>query len=148
MLVRVRHVGWGEERREHEREEDNGHVDEEDGAPPEVFEQHTADHRPEGCTTGGDRRPDAERQGALAIIVLGRVTKLPSAPWLAVAIISIAMPARISGEVNTAPCSRLGPAMMARCGSQSTMRAPIAISLSTKNIRDFWCSGQEFNGFV
>ena len=31
--------------------------------------------------------------GALAIIVLGRVTKLPSAPWLAVAIISIAMPA-------------------------------------------------------
>ncbi len=31
--------------------------------------------------------------GALAIIVLGRFTKLPSAPWLAVAIISIAMPA-------------------------------------------------------
>lgn len=31
--------------------------------------------------------------GALAIIVLGRFTRLPSAPWLAVAIISIAMPA-------------------------------------------------------
>lgn len=31
--------------------------------------------------------------GALAIIVLGRLTRLPSAPWLAVAIISIAMPA-------------------------------------------------------
>lgn len=31
--------------------------------------------------------------GALAIIVLGRFTRLPRAPWLAVAIISIAMPA-------------------------------------------------------
>ncbi|GHD46745.1 phosphatidate cytidylyltransferase [Thalassobaculum fulvum] len=31
--------------------------------------------------------------GALGIIVLGRFTRLPSAPWLAVAIISIAMPA-------------------------------------------------------
>jgi len=49
---------------------------------------------------------------------------------------SIAMPARMSGEVIGAPFSRLGPATIARCGSQSTMRPPIAISLSTKNIRD------------
>ena len=47
------------------------------------------------------------------------------------------MPARMSGEIIEAPRSRLGPATIARCGSHSTMRAPIEISLSTKNIRDF-----------
>lgn len=50
---------------------------------------------------------------------------------------SIAMPARMSGEIIEAPRSRLGPATTARCGSHSTMRAPMEISLSTKNIRDF-----------
>ena len=49
---------------------------------------------------------------------------------------SMAMPARMSGDGIGAPRSRLGPATIARCGSHSTMRAPIAISLSTKNIRD------------
>src|ERR1700753_925126 len=49
---------------------------------------------------------------------------------------SIAMPARMSGEIIEAPCIRLGPATMARWGSHNTMRAPIEISLSTKNIRD------------
>jgi len=34
-----------------------------------------------------------------------------------------------------APWRRLGPITSARCGSQSTIRAPIAIRLSTKNRR-------------
>ena len=57
-------------------------------------------------------------------------------PSAATAASNIAMPARMSGEVIGAPRSRLGPATIARCGSHSTMRAPIEISLSTKNIRD------------
>jgi hypothetical protein len=47
----------------------------------------------------------------------------------------MAMPARMSGLSSRAPRSFDGPATMARCGSHSTIRAPMAISLSTKNIR-------------
>ena len=40
------------------------------------------------------------------------------------------------GRVETAARSADGPATSARCGSQSTMRAPMPINLSTKNSRD------------
>jgi hypothetical protein len=46
------------------------------------------------------------------------------------------MPARMSGDSTVAPRSLTGPETMARCGSQSTMRAPMPMSLSTKNMRD------------
>ena len=46
------------------------------------------------------------------------------------------MPARMSGDSTVAPRSADGPATRARCGSQSTMRAPMPMSLSTKNMRD------------
>src|ERR1051325_9484466 len=49
---------------------------------------------------------------------------------------SRAMPARMSGLEISAPVKRLPPTMMARCGSHSTMRAPIWISLSVKKRRD------------
>ena len=41
------------------------------------------------------------------------------------AAMSIAMPARMSGDDRRSPRRRLGPVTIARCGSQSTMSAPI-----------------------
>ena len=52
------------------------------------------------------------------------------------AAVSIAIPARMSGDSSVAARSREGPATNARCGSHSTMRAPMPTSLSTKNRRD------------
>ena len=52
------------------------------------------------------------------------------------AAISIAMPARMSGDSTASPRSWRRAATTARCGSHSTMRAPMPISLSTKNSRD------------
>src|ERR1035437_7141179 len=57
-------------------------------------------------------------------------------PFAQSAAISIAIPARMSGDSTVAPCNWLGPATSARCGSQSTMRAPMPTSLSTKKSRD------------
>ena len=51
------------------------------------------------------------------------------------AAISIAMPARMSGDTSRSPRSRRGPVTIARCGSQRTMSAPIAVSLSVKTRR-------------
>ncbi len=51
------------------------------------------------------------------------------------AAMSIAMPARMSGEDSRSPRSRAGPVTIARCGSQSTMSAPIDTSLSVKIMR-------------
>ena len=51
------------------------------------------------------------------------------------AAISIAIPARMSGETSFAPRSRVAPLMTARCGSQRMMFAPIATSLSVKTRR-------------
>src|SRR5919199_1430215 len=51
------------------------------------------------------------------------------------AAISIAMPARMSGGASRSPRSRDGPVTMARCGSHSTMSAPIDTSLSVKIMR-------------
>ena len=48
---------------------------------------------------------------------------------------SIDMPARMSGEDSRSPRSRAGPVTIARCGSHSTMSAPIEISLSVKTRR-------------
>src|SRR6478735_8560788 len=48
---------------------------------------------------------------------------------------SIAMPARMSGDSRRSPRRRAGPEMIARCGSQSTMSAPISTSLSVKTMR-------------
>src|SRR2546422_4651356 len=56
--------------------------------------------------------------------------------WAASAASNIAIPARMSGLYTTPPWSGEGPAITARCGSHSTMRAPIPISLSTKKRRD------------
>src|SRR5213592_4092191 len=42
----------------------------------------------------------------------------------------------MSGLSTTPPWSGAGPAITARCGSHSTMRAPMPISLSTKKSRD------------
>ena len=46
------------------------------------------------------------------------------------------MPARMSGDSTVPPLSGDGPEITARWGSQSTMRAPMPISLSTKKSRD------------
>ena len=46
------------------------------------------------------------------------------------------MPARMSGDSTVPPLSGDGPEITARCGSQSTIRAPMPISLSTKKSRD------------
>ena len=46
------------------------------------------------------------------------------------------MPARTSGETRSEPWSTLGPETTARWGSQRVMRAPMPMSLSTKNMRD------------
>src|SRR2546426_1718258 len=56
--------------------------------------------------------------------------------WAASAASNIAIPARMSGLSTTPPWSGEGPAITARCGSHSTMRAPIPMSLSTKKSRD------------
>src|SRR5881296_326322 len=61
---------------------------------------------------------------------------ITESPWAASAASSIAMPARMSGLSTTPPWSGAGPAITARCGSHSTMRAPMPISLSTKKSRD------------
>src|SRR5438874_3921057 len=61
---------------------------------------------------------------------------MTESPWAARAARSIAIPARISGLSTTCPCNGDGPEITARCGSHSTMRAPMPISLSTKNSRD------------
>ena len=60
------------------------------------------------------------------------ISEVPSA---ASAAISIAMPARMSGLSSRSPWSLLGPLTIARWGSQSVIRAPIATSLSVKNRR-------------
>src|SRR5574338_695520 len=57
-------------------------------------------------------------------------------PSAASAARSIAIPARISGDSTVPPLSGDGPEITARCGSHSTMRAPMPMSLSTKNSRD------------
>src|SRR5688500_17027885 len=49
---------------------------------------------------------------------------------------SIAIPARMSGDSTVEPRNADGPATSARCGSQSTILAPMPMSLSTKNMRD------------
>ncbi len=48
----------------------------------------------------------------------------------------MAMPARTSGETRVEPLSLAGPVTTARWGSQRMIRAPIPMSLSTKNMRD------------
>ncbi len=45
------------------------------------------------------------------------------------------MPARMSGDSTRSPYSFAGPVMTHRCGSQSTIRAPIVTSLSVKTRR-------------
>src|SRR5438128_97594 len=61
---------------------------------------------------------------------------ITESPWAASAASSIAIPARMSGLSTTCPRSGDGPAITARWGSHSTMRAPMPISSSTKNRRD------------
>ena len=51
--------------REHEQQDDEGHVDEEDRAPPEVLEQQAGGDRAERTTDAGERRPDRDRLRAL-----------------------------------------------------------------------------------
>ena len=51
------------------------------------------------------------------------------------AAISIAMPARMSGDSSRSPRSRREPVTIARCGSQIAIAAPISCSLSVKNRR-------------
>ena len=51
------------------------------------------------------------------------------------AAISIAIPARMSGDSTREPCSGRGPLTIARCGSQIMIDAPIPTSLSQKYSR-------------
>src|SRR6266542_3645525 len=60
------------------------------------------------------------------------IRDLPSAQRLA---ISIAQPARTSGLSILCPYSFEGPMTTTRCGSHRVRRAPMLISLSTKNRR-------------
>ena len=55
-------------------------------------------------------------------------------PCAHIAAITIAIPARISGDTRWSAWSILGPHTTARWGSQRVIFAPIEISLSTKNI--------------
>ena len=66
---------------------------------------------------------------------MSRTLWISLVPWAHTAAISIAIPARMSGEDTRAPRSRRGPMTIARCGSQIVISAPIEISLSTKNRR-------------
>src|SRR2546426_160067 len=52
---------------------------------------------------------------------------ITESPCAASAARSIAIPARMSGLSTTCPCNGDGPAITARCGSHSTMRAPMPI---------------------
>src|SRR2546426_915185 len=61
---------------------------------------------------------------------------ITESPRAASAASNIAIPARMSGLSTTWPRSGDGPAITARWGSHSTMRAPIPMSLSTKKSRD------------
>src|SRR5580704_5892473 len=64
-----------------------------------------------------------------------RTLPISVTPSAANAAISIAIPARMSGESTRWPCSGRGPTTIARCGSQIVIDAPIRTSLSTKNRR-------------
>ncbi|CPJ13232.1 Uncharacterised protein [Bordetella pertussis] len=49
-----------------EQGQHHGDVDQEHRAPPEILQQHAADHRPQGRPAGGDGGPYADGQGAFA----------------------------------------------------------------------------------
>lgn len=65
-------VGRGEPQGEGKGEGDDGHVDEEDRAPPEVLQEEAADGGPGGGADDGHRAPHTDRGVALDLVVEGQ----------------------------------------------------------------------------
>src|SRR5690606_1326612 len=65
--ARARH----QQQSQRQGEQHDGHIDQEYRAPPEMLQKQPADHRTKGGAARGDRSPDADGDGALALVRKG-----------------------------------------------------------------------------